>query len=92
MLARKFRRISLDANILVINNQGKEAMCRCLEFSNDGIDLEPIQLNLTHMNDLFHAGQIVDLQIQDVTDAPVIKAAIIRASINFASLRFIPQV
>lgn len=90
MIERKYHRISLNANVLITNTQGKEIMCHCIEFSDDGIDLEPLQLNLVHMNDLFHAGQVVTIQVQGIDAAPILKAAIIRASANFLGLRFVP--
>lgn len=89
MIERKYHRISLNANVLITDTQGKGIMCHCVEFSDDGIDLEPLQLNLVHMSDLFHAGQIVTIEVQGIDAAPTLKAAIIRASVNFLSLRFI---
>lgn len=90
MIERKYHRISLNAKVLITDTQGKETMCHCVEFSDDGIDLEPLQRNLVHMNDLFHAGQVVTVQVQGIEAAPIIKAAIIRTSTNFLGLRFLP--
>jgi hypothetical protein len=92
LLDRKYHRITLEAEVLLTASQGDKVMCRCIEFSNDGIDLEPQQLNLTHISDLFHAGQVVSIQVQGVEAAPIIKAAIVRSSPNSLSLRFIPTV
>jgi hypothetical protein len=89
MFERKFQRILLNADVLITDTKGKKTMCHCVEFSDDGIDLEPLQLSLIHMSKLFHAGQIVKIQVQGIDAAPKIEAAIIRSSMNSLSLRFV---
>ena len=89
MFERKYQRISLNATVQITDKQGTKVMCQCLEFSDDGIDLEPLQLNLIYMSKLFHAGQVVEIQVQGIDAALTIEAAIIRSSANFLSLRFL---
>lgn len=89
--ARRFRRIKLNATIILTNTAQQSLLCQCSDFSEDGIDVEPpAQPSLfTEFN--VKAGDIVQVQIDQLNDAPELSAAVIKLSPNRIGLRFLPE-
>ncbi len=86
---RRFKRIKLDAPILLTNADSEEYSCHCSHFSEDGIDLERHPEGPTFNDMRINAGSVVQLQIEDLASAPKLKAVVIGISPMTLSLRFL---
>jgi hypothetical protein len=77
---RKFQRLALDARVQIIDQQEQSCICQCVDFSEDGLDLElPIdRLSFAELS--IRAGTILSVQFLDLNDAPVLQAAVVKIS------------
>jgi len=75
---RKFQRLALDARVQIIDQQEQSCICQCVDFSEDGLDLElPIdRLSFAELS--IRAGTILSVQFLDLNDAPVLRAAVVK--------------
>jgi len=86
---RKYHRIELDIDVQLTNQLNQTFICKCVDFSEDGIDLKRPE-NVDSFSSLsIQAGSIVSLQFDELTDAPSLKAAIIKVTPDQIGLRLI---
>lgn len=86
---RRFHRVQMRAPVRLTNQQQQTLHGICLNFSEDGLDLEPDN-SMTLFNDFqVRAGDIVTLQVEQLEQAPNITAAVIKVSPTLIGLRFL---
>lgn len=83
---RRFQRITMDALLELTFEDGQTIICRCVDFSEDGIDVMP---SSEHTKVHLKIGMIVQIQFQEVKQAPSVKAAIVKSSRERIGLRLL---
>lgn len=86
---RRYRRVDLDAMVLVRTSEDVAINCQCVHFSEDGIDLKPTTNAERFPSHLFKAGGKVSLQILNLDDAPVLQAIVVKHAPFQIGLKFI---
>jgi hypothetical protein len=83
---RRFHRIKMNAQVYLMQGHGVVSLCCCIDFSEDGIDLEIIK---QYKPSKISIGEIVQVKFDQVEQAPTVKAAVIKVSPNIIGLRLL---
>jgi hypothetical protein len=86
---RRFNRIKLKASVLVTLEDGHSFTFQCVDFSEDGIDIAAKDGSLIPANFNLKVGMIIQIQFDQVQQAPVTKAAVVKTSKDRIGLRLI---
>jgi len=86
---RKFQRLALDARVQIINQQQVSCICQCVNFSEDGLDLELPTDGLSFAELSIRAGTVLSVQFLDLNDAPVLQAAVVKIGRSRIGLKLI---
>ena len=87
--SRRLRRVKLDAPVMLSNDSGQTQECQCIEISEDGLDVQPLQQASLFAEFRCKAGDILKVQINQLENAPILAVAVIKASPNCIGLRII---
>lgn len=86
---RRYRRVDLNALVLVHISKEVSVKCQCVNFSEDGIDLKPETNTDSLASELLKAGRKVSVQVLNIDDAPILQAVVIKHSPFQIGLKFI---
>ncbi|WP_320826255.1 PilZ domain-containing protein [Reinekea sp.] len=86
---RKFHRLALNARVQITDQQQQSCICQCVDFSEDGLDLE-LPTDAPSFAELsIRAGTVISVQFLDLNDAPVLQAAVVKIARSRVGLKLI---